>query len=103
MRFQATIERSGKATTRIPLPAELATRLGASRRPRVHVTLRGYRYRARIRPLDDGFFVPLSVGHRTNARVRAGDDVEIDIELDRARAPAVATHGASPAGLPPVV
>ncbi len=56
--------------------------LGSSKRPAVRVTINGYTYRSSLALMGGKFMLPISAEHRLGAGVRAGDKVEIDIELD---------------------
>ncbi len=82
MRFRATVQLGGKTATGIPVPAEVVAGLGPSKKPAVRVTINGHTYRSTIAPLGGEFMLPLSAEHRTAAGVAAGDEVEVDIELD---------------------
>ncbi len=82
MRFHSKILSSGKAAAGIPVPAEIVASLGNSKRLKVRVTINGYSYRSSVAPLSGEFMLPISVEHRTNAGLAAGDEVDIDIELD---------------------
>ncbi len=82
MRFRTTIELGGKTATGIRVPDEVVTSLGSSKRPAVHVTINGYTYRSTVASMGGQFMLPLSAEHRASAGVAAGDEVEVDIELD---------------------
>ncbi len=82
MRFRTTIELGGKTTTGIHVPDKVVTSLGSSKRPAVHVTINGYTYRSTVASMGGQFMLPLSAEHRARAGVAAGDEVEVDIELD---------------------
>jgi len=82
MRFRATIELSGKTATGIQVPAEVVEGLGKSRRPAVSVAFKGYTYRTTVAPMGGRFMLPVSAEVREGAGVAAGDQVDVDIELD---------------------
>ena len=82
MRFRAIIQLSGKTATGIPVPAEVVASLGPSKRPPVRVTINGYTYRSSVASMGGGFMLPVSAEVRKSANVAAGDEVEVDIELD---------------------
>jgi hypothetical protein len=84
MRFQATVELGGKTATGIRVPEEVVTGLGSHRRPPVRVTVGAHTYRTTVAPMGGAYFVPLSAENRNLARVAAGDQVDVDIELDTA-------------------
>jgi Bacteriocin-protection, YdeI or OmpD-Associated/Domain of unknown function (DUF1905) len=84
MRFQATVELGGKTATGIRVPEEVVTGLGSHRRPPVRVTVGAHTYRTTVAPMAGAYFVPLSAENRNLAGVAAGDQVDVDIELDTA-------------------
>jgi len=84
MKFRAMIQLSGKTATGIQVPAEVVAHLGPSRRPPVRVTINGYTYRSTVAPMGGEFMLPVSAEVRENTGVAAGDEVDVDIELDTA-------------------
>ena len=82
MRFRATVELGGKTATGIVVPEDVVAALGSGNRPPVTVTLGGHSYRTTVARMGGRFLVPLSAENRTAAGVAAGDQVEVDIELD---------------------
>ncbi len=82
MRFRATIRLGGKTATGIQVPAEIVESLGSSRRPPVRVTINGHTYRTTVAVMGGQFMLPVSAEQRENAGVAAGDEVDVDIELD---------------------
>ncbi len=84
MRFRATIELGGKTATGFPVPVEVVEALGKGKRPPVWVTIGGHTYRSTVAAYGDVFMLPLSAENREAAGVAAGDEVEIEVELDSA-------------------
>ena len=82
MRFHATLEQSGKTATGVGVPAEVVDALGPGRKPAVTVTINGYSYRSSIASMGGRFMLPVSAEVRGGAGVAAGDELEIDVELD---------------------
>ena len=82
VRFHATIEQSGKTATGIRVPAEVVDALGSGKRPAVQVTINGYTYRTTVGVMGGAFMLPLSADNRHAAGVAAGDEVEVELELD---------------------
>lgn len=82
MRFRARIELGGKTATGIQVPAAVVAKLGSSKRPAVSVTLNGYTYRSTVAPMGGRFMLPVSAEVREAAGVAAGDQVDVDIDLD---------------------
>jgi len=72
----------GKNVTGLPVPTEVVAALGTQKRPKVTVSLKGYRYRSAVAAYGDVFILPLSQEHRATAGVQAGDRVEVTLELD---------------------
>jgi len=84
MSFRTVVLQAGKTATGLQIPDELVSALGSGKRPKVVVTVAGYRYRTTVAPMGGRYLVPLSAEHRSAAGLAAGDQVEVDIELDRA-------------------
>ena len=82
MRFHATIEQSGKTATGMQVPPEVVKSLGSSKRPSVRVTIQGYTYRSTVAPMGGVFMLPVSAEVREHAHVAAGDELDVDVELD---------------------
>jgi hypothetical protein len=82
MRFRAPVELGGKTATGIAVPEDVVTALGSGNRPPVTVTIGGHSYRTTVARMGGRFLIPLSAQNRTAAGVAAGDQVEVDIELD---------------------
>jgi hypothetical protein len=84
MRFRASIQLNGKTATGIRVPEEVVASLGSGKRPAVHVTINGYAYRSTVAPMGGEFMLPVSAEVRESAGVAAGDEVEVEVELDAA-------------------
>jgi len=84
MRFHSVDRLGGKTATGIPVPEEVVTSLGASKRPPVRVTINGHTYRSTLASRGGQFMLPISAENRSSAGVVAGDEVEVEIELDTA-------------------
>jgi hypothetical protein len=84
MRFHATIELGGRTATGISVPAEVVEALGSGKKPAVRVTIGSHTYRTTVAPRGDRFLIPVSADNRERAGVAAGDQVDVDIELDTA-------------------
>ncbi len=68
--------------TALQVPADAVAALGRGKRPPVKVSLNGYTYRTTIAVMGGVFMLPLSGEHREAAGVKAGDKVDITLELD---------------------
>lgn len=84
MKFRTVIHLSGKTATGLIVPEEVVASLGSSKKPAVTVTIGEYTYRSTIASMGGKFMIPLSAEHRNGAGVAAGDEVEVEIELDTA-------------------
>ena len=85
MRFRTTIQLEGKTATGFRVPPDVVDALGQGRkRPPVTVTINGYTYRSTVAAYGDVYMLPLAAEHRTAAGVAAGDEIDVDLELDTA-------------------
>ncbi len=84
VRFQTVIELGGKTATGFQVPPNVVAALGPGKRPAVTVTLGGHTYRSTISVYGEEFFIPLSAENRIAAGLKAGDEVEVELELDTA-------------------
>jgi Domain of unknown function (DUF1905)/Bacteriocin-protection, YdeI or OmpD-Associated len=84
MKFRATLEQHGKSATGIEVPAEVVTALGGGKRPPVTVTLRGHSYRTSVGSMGGRSLLPVSAQVRADAGVAAGEELDVEIELDTA-------------------
>jgi hypothetical protein len=82
MRLRVRIEGAGKTAAGIEVPAEVVASLGSSKRPAVRVTINGYTYRSSIASMGGRYMVGVSNETRSRTGVAAGDEVDVDIELD---------------------
>ena len=72
----------GGNATGLPVPDEVIASLGAGKKPKVKVTLNGYTYRTTVGVVNGTFMLSLSSENREAAGVKAGDPVEVTLELD---------------------
>ena len=84
MRFRATVELGGKTATGLQVPDDVVAAMASGKRPAVSVTISGYTYRTTVAAMGGRFMIPLSAENRTAAGVAAGDEVDVDIEVDTA-------------------
>ena len=82
MRFRGKILLGGKTATGIRVPEKVVASLGPSKRPPVRVTINGHTYRSSVASMGGQFMLGVSADVRKNAGVAAGDEVDVDIELD---------------------
>lgn len=84
MQFRAIVQLAGKTATGIQVPEAVVAGLGSGKRPPVRVTINGYTYRSTVAPMGGRFMLPVSAEVRERAGVAAGDQVQVDLELDTA-------------------
>ena len=82
MRFHASVLLGGKTATGIRVPSEVVEGLGSHKRPPVRVTIGNHTYRTTVAVMGGEFMIPLSAENRKSAGVVAGDEVDVEIELD---------------------
>lgn len=82
MKFRSTVELGGKTATGIEVPGEVVEALAGGKRPAVTINVGAHTYRTTVAPMAGKFYVPLSAENRDAAGVQAGDDVEVEIDLD---------------------
>jgi hypothetical protein len=75
-------QEEGMNATGLPVPAEVVAAFGKGKKPKVTVTVNGHTYRSTVAAYGDIFMLPLSQENRKAAGVRAGDRVEVTLELD---------------------
>ena len=83
MKFRTTIVQDGN-NTGIRVPDEVIAQLGAGKRPPVRVTLNGYTYRNTVAVMGGAFMISVSKDVREKAKVKGGDELEVELELDTA-------------------
>jgi hypothetical protein len=82
MHFKATLVLSGKTATGIEVPAAVVEALSSGKRPAVQVTFNGYTYRTTVAPMAGSFWIPVSAEIRAASGAKAGDTLDVAIELD---------------------
>jgi Bacteriocin-protection, YdeI or OmpD-Associated/Domain of unknown function (DUF1905) len=84
MRFRTTLELGGKTATGFRVPADVVEALGKGKRPPVLVTINGYTYRNTVAVYGDAYMLGVAAEHRAATGIKAGDEIEVDLELDSA-------------------
>jgi hypothetical protein len=82
MRFRATLQLDGKTATGIEVPADVVEGLGGGRRPPVVVSINGHTYRSTLGSMGGVSKIPVSADHRAAAGISAGDEVDVELQLD---------------------
>jgi len=82
VKFRTLVELGGKTATGLRVPPEVVAALGSGRKPAVMVTVGGYTYRSTVASRGGAFMIPLSAEHRGAAGLAAGDEVDVEVEVD---------------------
>ena len=82
--FRATIVQTGKTACGIQVPEAVVEALGGSKRPAVVVTIGHYTYRSTVAPMGGEWWVGVNSDHRAASGLKAGDEVQVTLELDTA-------------------
>ncbi|MBP3966042.1 YdeI/OmpD-associated family protein [Paenibacillus lignilyticus] len=82
MRFRTVVELGGKTATGFEVPSEAVASLGTSKKPAVKVKIGAYSYRSTVASMGGRFMLPLSAENRQGAGVAAGEEIEVELELD---------------------
>lgn len=78
--FETTVAGSG-GKTGIVIPADVLERLGAGRRPAVHVEVNGYAYRSTVAVMAGQYHVGVSAAVREATGLAAGDQVKVALAV----------------------
>jgi len=84
VKFRTVVLLNGKTATGLQVPDEIVTALGSGQRPKVRLTIGGHTYRTTVARMGGRFLVALNAENRQAAGVAAGDQVDVEIELDDA-------------------
>lgn len=83
MKFRTVVVLGGKNATGIEVPADVVEQLGAGKKPPVRVTVNGHTYLSTVAVMGGKFMLPLSAENRGAAGVAAGEEVEVELALDK--------------------
>lgn len=81
-KFRTVLRLEGKTATGIQVPEEVVKALGKTKKPPVRVTIGGHTYRSTVAAYGDVYMIPVAAEHREAAGVKAGEEVEVTLELD---------------------
>jgi bifunctional DNA-binding transcriptional regulator/antitoxin component of YhaV-PrlF toxin-antitoxin module len=84
MHFHARLELHGRTATGIEVPTDVLERLAAGKRPAVSVSVNGYRYTTSVGAMGGRSLIPVSADVRERAGIAAGDELDVEVELDTA-------------------
>jgi hypothetical protein len=82
MRFRTVVELRGTTATGFQVPPEVVDALGQGKRPPVKVTINGYTYRSTVAVYGGEILLGISAENRAATGVTAGDEIDVDVELD---------------------
>ncbi|HEU4866989.1 MAG TPA: YdeI/OmpD-associated family protein [Actinomycetota bacterium] len=82
MKFTTKLELGGKTATGFVVPPEVVEALGKGKKPPVKVTINGYTYRNTVAVYGGVYMLGVSAEHREGAGVEAGEEIEVELELD---------------------
>ncbi len=82
--FRTTVISSGKTATGIVVPPDVVAALGDGKRPAVRVTINGQTYRSTVAVMGGEFMIGISAANRELTGARAGDEIDVLLELDTA-------------------
>ena len=82
--FHTTLISGGGNTTGIEIPEEVVLGFGRGKRVPVVVTVNGYEFRNTIAFMGGQYLVGVSAAHRAASGLKAGDDIEVTLEVDDA-------------------
>lgn len=80
--FHTTILSSGGTTAGIKIPPEIIESLGGGKKPAVKVTMNGKTYRSTVAVMGGDYIVGVSAENRALTGTKAGDEVDVKLELD---------------------
>jgi hypothetical protein len=80
--FHTTILSSGGTTAGIKIPPEIVESLGGGKKPAVKVTLNGKTYRSTVAVMGGDYMVGVSAENRALTGTKAGDELDVTLELD---------------------
>jgi len=84
MRIRLQLQATGGNTTGFEIPDSVVDELGGGRRPAVTASAMGHTWRTSIARMGDSFWLGVSAANRAASGLAAGDEVDLDVELDTA-------------------
>lgn len=82
LKFKTILLQAGKTATGIKIPDEIMEELGGGKKPLVKVTINKFTYRSAVAVMGGSFMVGVNAENREGAKIKAGDKIEVAIELD---------------------
>jgi hypothetical protein len=78
------LQAEGMNATGIVIPPKIIEVFGVGKKPKVTVTINGYTYRSTVAVMGAKFMLGVAAEHREQAKLKAGDEMEVTLELDTA-------------------
>jgi Domain of unknown function (DUF1905)/Bacteriocin-protection, YdeI or OmpD-Associated len=82
LKFSTVLLQGGKTATGIKVPDEIIEKLGGGKKPPVKLTINAHTYRSTVAVMGGVFMVAVSAENREAAKIKAGDKIDVTIELD---------------------
>jgi hypothetical protein len=82
MRLKTKLLAAGKTATGLEIPASVVEALGSGKRPKVVVTIGKHTWRSTIAVYGGKYLLGVSAENREKAGVKAGDMLNVNLELD---------------------
>jgi bifunctional DNA-binding transcriptional regulator/antitoxin component of YhaV-PrlF toxin-antitoxin module len=83
--FKTKLTGTATSPTGIEVPPKVIETLGSAKRPSVVVTINGtFSYRTTVGVMSGKFMIPVSAERRKEANIKAGDPIEVTVEMDTA-------------------
>jgi len=84
-KFKTTLlQAKGMNATGIEIPAGIVEGFGQGKRPKVILTVKGHTYRSTVAVMGGMYMIGVPAEHREAAGVKAGEKIEVRLELDTA-------------------
>ena len=80
--FHTKILSTGSNTAGIKIPPEIVESLGSGKKPAVKVTINGKTYQSTVAVMGGDYMVGVSAENRQLTGTKAGDEVDVTLELD---------------------
>ena len=80
--FKTSLAGREGTPTGIEVPPSAVAALGTSKKPAVKISVNGYSYRSTVAVMGGKFMIPLSAAHREASGIKAGDKIDVTLELD---------------------
>ncbi len=81
--YTTTIHKAdGMEATGLKVPPEIIEAFKSGKKPKVVVHIKDYAYRSTVAVMGSAYMIGLPKEHRDNAGVKAGDEIEVTLELD---------------------